>query len=381
MRELDIKNLEQNISSRAASDIEAGNIGAASVLVRQSGNIVFKAHFGSDASEYNIIPTDKTLFRIASMTKPITAVVILALAEKGLLNIDDNVEKFIPGFGNCLKVIGFDNGTPVTEPVHLKPTLRHLLSHTSGIGSGESREYYEKGMSAECKASLAASISYYSKNALSFEPFTNQEYSAVAAFDILAGIAEMVSDKDFNTLVAEIVCDPCNMCDTVFLPSADQYNRIIPMHDKKNGKSVTEMIPEGYIFEDYPVSHYLGGAGLISSLSDYSRFAEMLLNCGYASGKSVIKPESVYELSKPQVPEKIQPGFERWGLGVRVITDKRYGRLPVGAYGWSGAYGTHFWIDPENRITAVYMKNSRYDGGSGAKTAANFEEDVFSAML
>ena len=81
-------------------------------------------------------------------------------------------------------------------------------------------------------------------------------------------------------------------------------------------------------------------------------------------------------MGTPHVPHEIMPYSERWGLGVRVIVNDEYKRLPVGAYGWSGAYGTHFWVDPENKITAIYMKTSRFDGGSGAETESHFEEDV-----
>ena len=106
----------------------------------------------------------------------------------------------------------------------------------------------------------------------------------------------------------------------------------------------------------------------------------MLLQKGCYGNERILSEESVEEISKPQVSATIQPGLQQWGLGVRVITSKDYGTLPVGAYGWSGAYGPHFWVDPENRITAIYMKNSRYDPGAGSVTGYHFEEDVYSAI-
>ena len=152
------------------------------------------------------------------------------------------------------------------------------------------------------------------------------------------------------------------------------------MHIKENGKSGVFEMKEGCVFENVPVTHYLGGAGLISSLDDYTSFAKMLLNKGEINGNRVISEKAVKLISTPQVPESIMPGNERWGLGVRVITSENYRYLPVGTFGWSGAYGTHFWIDPVNSIAAVYMKNSMYDGGSCAVTAANFEKDVFNSF-
>ena len=125
------------------------------------------------------------------------------------------------------------------------------------------------------------------------------------------------------------------------------------------------------------MENYLGGAGLISSLEDYFNFAQMLLNGGTFDGRRVISERAINELSRPQVFKR---SSEYWGLGVRVISDAPDNVLPEGSFGWSGAYGTHFWVDPFNRIIGIYMKNSRYDGGSGAVTSKNFEADVYSAL-
>jgi CubicO group peptidase (beta-lactamase class C family) len=151
------------------------------------------------------------------------------------------------------------------------------------------------------------------------------------------------------------------------------------MHAKSEGKSVPGWVNEGCTFEDFPSTHYLGGAGLVSSLDDYSNFARMLLAGGEFGGERIIAQESVKLMSSALIPWEIMPTNWSWGLSVRVIT-KPDTHLPVGTYGWSGAYGSHFWIDPENEITAVYMKNSRHDGGSGAVTSYNFELDVYSSF-
>ena len=130
------------------------------------------------------------------------------------------------------------------------------------------------------------------------------------------------------------------------------------------------------MFADFPTSHQLGGAGLTSTVSDYLLFAEMLLG----GGGGIISPESVRLMSTPSVPYSVQKRNKRWGLAVKVVSDESYESLPIGAYGWSGAYGTHFWVDPENKVVAVYMKNSHYDGGGDAITAKNFEWDVTLSM-
>ncbi len=157
--------------------------------------------------------------------------------------------------------------------------------------------------------------------------------------------------------------------------------RVITMHNKIDGRSCVGNTVENCVFENFPCEHNLAGAGLASTLDDYMQFAKMLLNEGETVNGSIVSKEMIRQMSKAYVPESIMPGNENWGLGVRVIRDETYGILPVGAYGWSGAFGSHFWIDPVNRICAVYMKNSRHDGGAGNKSACRFEKAVYYAMI
>ena len=124
----------------------------------------------------------------------------------------------------------------------------------------------------------------------------------------------------------------------------------------------------------------MGGAGLVSTLEDYSHFTDMLMNGGVYGGKRLLSEASIGNMATPRISEYKRNRTRYWGLSVRVITTEEYRVLPVGAFGWSGAYGTHFWIDPVNRIEAIYLKNSRFDGGSGAVTSANFEKDVFDSL-
>ena len=223
---------------------------------------------------------------------------------------------------------------------------------------------------------LREAVEHYSRSALDFEPFSAQFYSAIFGFDVLARIVEIVSGMQYNDFIRENILEPLGMDDTTFTPTDEQRGRLIPMHDYVDGKAVAVDFPVGGMFEGLPLAYFMGGAGLAATMSDYSRFADMLLNYGEYNGKRIISRELVEAMGTPHVPHEIMPYSERWGLGVRVIVDDEYKRLPVGSYGWSGAYGTHFWVDPENKITAIYMKNSRFDGGSGAETAAHFEEDV-----
>lgn len=379
---LDAQRLENALCLRAESDLETNTICGASVIVRQEGNIVCERYFGTTAPYGTEKVAKNTIYRLASMTKPITAVAALILADRGMLRLDAKVEEYLPQYKNRRVGVFGQNGVIVgTKKAQVAPTIRHILSHSSGISCGENeRNNIRPKLSKEDRVTVKNMMSAISHSVLSFEPFEAQEYSAVGAFAVLTAIIEEISGMNFETFLQKEVFSPCAMQDTTFEPSAEQMSRLIAMHSRVSGKSIVGETEEGCIFANFPCTNHLGGAGLVSTLHDYSNFAEMLLNEGSINGQQILSTKAICEMSTAQVPEGIMPGKQRWGLGVRVITGACE-TLPTGAYGWSGAYGTHFWVDPINKITAVYMKNSLYDGGAEAVTARHFEEDVAKSLI
>ena len=373
MRYLDREKLVKNLEIRMKANMDANIIGNASLWVWQNGEAVYRRHFGPEASE-------GSAYRLASMTKPITAVAALQQIEAGKLALTDTVDKFYPEFRNT-PMVAIRNGklVAVGQPEKM-PTVMHLLTHSSGIGGGEAESLQHRAKTAEDNALLQNSVRYFAASGLNYEPFTNVVYSGTAAFDVLAGIIERITDMPYDAYLKENIFDPCGMADTTFAPTKAQWQRMIPMHDRVDGKGAPGHVWENCVFENVPVTHFLGGAGLASTLEDYTHFARMLLNGGEFAGNRILKPESVRLMATPHVPEWLMPRTKRWGLAVKVVTSPEYGRLPLGCFGWSGAYGTHFWVDPENRIAAIYMKNSRHDGGGDAITSAEFEEDVTNAL-
>ena len=164
-----------------------------------------------------------------------------------------------------------------------------------------------------------------------------------------------------------------------FAPTEEQWARMIAMHtytEEQGGYAVPKSVET--IFENVPVTQYCGGAGLAATLDDYVKFGEMLTHGGTYNGVRILSPESVKKMGSVQVTDAIMGPPQQWGLGVRVITAEY--QMPIGCFGWSGAYGTHYWSDPENKITAIYMKNSGYDGGSGALTSFLYEQDVYASF-
>lgn len=371
MKTLNIDTLVSAIERRMENDLALCNVGGASVLVWQDGSTVYKKHFGVSDTVGSAV-TDNTLFRLASMTKPITSVAVMILVDRGLISLDDTVEKFYPSFAD-LKVI--ENDTVVD--IESKITVAHLLSHTSGVGSGIAERYAGRRMTVEDIADVEHFTEFISVQPLSFRPGTRQEYSGVFAFSILTGIIQKISGMPYSEFLKKEIFEPCGMVDTTFEPTEEQWGRLITMHNKVDGKNaVGETFPD-CVFARFPVKNYLGGAGLISSLSDYLNFARMLYNGGVSDGKRIVSERAVKEISTLRFPSRPTEG---WGLGVRVINSDPANVLPEGSFGWSGAYGSHFWIDPVNRVIGIYMKNSKFDGGSGAITSKNFEIDVYSVI-
>ena len=368
MRRIDADRLAARLAARLAGDLEQHNIDGASVAVWQEDRLIYSTHVGKAA--------EGTLYRLASMTKPVTAVAVLTLCDKGLLSLDDPLARYLPAFSHPC-VLTDDGGC---RPVEKTITLRHLLSHTSGVASGLAWTRATQVITAKDRASMGAFVDFLAGQPLSFVPGEREEYSGIGAFSLLAAVVQKVSGQDFETFCRKEIFEPCRMTDTTYLPSREQWARVIPMHGKKDGVSVVVPMHEGCVFENYPAENYLGGAGLVSSLEDYLRFARMLLDGGVFEGRRVLAESLVREMATPQVSEDVQPGAQRWGLGVRVITREGHTPIPKGTFGWSGAYGTHFWVNPVDRIAAVYLKNSAHDGGSGAITALTFEHDVADAM-
>ncbi|MBO4594421.1 MAG: serine hydrolase [Clostridia bacterium] len=370
--------LENNITNRVNKDIESNNILGANVYVFQNGKVLIDRSYGYKTVEGKIKLGKNHIFRLASMTKPIVAAAVLKLIEQGRIDLFDRADNFLEGF-NGFYIGKLQDGKVVPVKKAENPIrILDLLTHTSGLVCGDFMEAYGKQMTEKDKKNLDSAIEFYKTTCLSFESYCGNSYSPVAGFDVLAKIIEIVSDLDIEDFLKKEIFMPLEMSDTTFTPNKEQWERLVDMHDKVDGKNVS-IDMKGHIFADFPTSYKCGGAGLVSTIKDYAVFAEMLLNGGEYSGVRVLKESTVRSMRLPHILEMYSNPYESWGLGVRVIKDG-YPFLAKNSFGWSGAYGTHFWVDPDNKIVAIYMKNSFYDGGSGAITAAHFEEDVKNSM-
>ncbi len=379
MRKLNSELLKENIEKRINADIESGRVGGAAVKVMQCGEVVYRNDFGySDCDTKTPLKND-TIFRLASMTKPITAAAILIQMGRGLVDLFDPVSKFLPEYAELDIGIPEDGQVKRVGRAQNKVRVIHLLTHSSGIGTDQVGDIQFGQMGVSSDATLESVVNYFSKCALAFNPYTAQLYSPVIGFDVLARIVEVTSGLTYHEFLKKEIFEPLGMKDTTCVPTEEQWQRMISMHNYVDGLAVTSDHGSRFIFEGFPMTYNCGGAGIASTVEDYSKFASMLLGEGNYEGKQIIPAALVRSMGIPHLPESVMPCQEMWGLGVRVIVgDPRI--LPIGAFGWSGAYGTHFWVDPENQIVAIYMKNSRYDGGAGALTGSQFEWDVMNSL-
>ena len=369
MKKVNVEKLNENIESIAMSDLAENKVFGSSYAVYQNGTPLLIKHYGVSDPESGHPADGRTLYRLASMTKPVTGMAVLMLIERGLLSMDTPAKKYIPEFDRAPIITCGGERLGVAQR---DITVLHLLTHTSGLGVPRPDR-----MTDADRVDYEASVRYFINDGLDFEPFTNQAYSGVAAYDALGLIVERVTGEDFKDFCRREIFTPLGMTDTTFTPTAEQWSRMAAMHTRVIGESRVANTYEGCVFERFPASHAPAGAGLVSSLDDYVRFAEMLQN----EGAGLVSKDSFGLYRSALVPDNLMNNaLHNWGFGVRVITSEDYGPLPVGAFGWSGAYGSHFWVDPVNRITAVYMKNSRFDGGAGNKSAKAFEIAVFESL-
>lgn len=292
-------------------------------------------------------------YRAASMTKPFTVAAVMQCVEQGLIDLMAPVTDYLPGFARPMVAHAIQDQDGKWQMIYDHPArntilVYHLLSHTSGIGSDTMRNL----LKLSC-GSPKATTEYYASQPIAFDPYSTQSYSTSAAFDVAARILELVTGESFGPYVIEHICKPLGLTDTTFEPSKEQFARIVTMFDRDtDGKGYDKTVKDPEcVFSDVPVTAWIAGAGLLTSAEDYSKFAEMLLNLSLGTnGTRILSEKSVLEMQTPHVPESIMGGPFRWGLGVRVITRADYpNKLPIGAWGWGGAYGTDFWVDPENK--------------------------------
>ena len=378
MQKLNFEKMKENVRSHVSAVIGQRILPCASLLVYQENEGFYREEFGfSDISKREMLKSD-AMFRLASMSKPITAVAALILMDRGLLSLDDPIAKYLPEFSKLF--IGKIKNDEVVEEIEVKTavTIKELLTHSSGIGSGDIGAKDFLAIPIKERATLEMAMPLYAKCRLEFEPKTSSDYSPFIGLDILSRIIEIISGKPYDVFLKEEIFDKLGMRDTTFVPTETQWDRMVRFATEQDGQCVSEPLDKTRVFEHFPLTFFAGSAGLASTMDDYFAFAKMLLNEGEYNGVRILNADTVRAMSTPQLTKEVLPPPQVWGLGVRVITDETYGTLVKNCYGWAGAYGTYFWVDPDNKIIAIYMRNVR-DGEQGY-TNSMLESDITSCL-
>ena len=367
--------------------IETRDISGAVTLVARRGRVAYLDAQGLMDIETNKPMAKDAIFRIASMTKPIVGVAVLMMIEEGKVRLSDPVSRFIPEFKQLKVAVpqpnqgqaGARGAPPVprfyTVPAEREITIKDLLTHTSGLVSGPISTAEAAKVPREPGATLADYIPRLAQVPLEFQPGSRWSYSPGAGFDTLGRVVEIVSGQNLDQFLRQRIFEPLGMKDTFFNISEPQRSRVVTMYRKTaNGLEKSPNQPAAN------TTYYSGSGGLSSTADDYVRFAQMLVNGGQLNGKRLLSPRSVELMGSAFAPDTL-PGRARgeaWGLSVRVITDAvaRNTLLSNGSFGWQGAFGTHFWVDPKEKLVGLLMVQT-----SNQEMIRDFENAVLQSVV
>lgn len=364
--------------------VATGKVAGTSTLLMRHGRIAAFTTFGAARLADHTPLRRDTLFRIYSMTKPVTGVAMMILYEQGLWRLDDPITDYLPEFKGQKVFAGVaPDGSLLTIDAERPPTMRELMSHTAGLGYGlfdvhpVERAYRQGGvMTADSHEDLARRAA---RIPLMFQPGTEWFYSV--ATDLQALVVRRLSGMGFGEFLRTRIFEPLGMPDTGFHVPADQVHRLAEMYCD-DGAGGLRVATEAF---DMPINDYTrpprfegGGGGLVSTALDYARFCQMILNRGHLDDVRILLPETVDLMATNAIPDAVLDTthplrllpFSRalgFGLDFAIATDPGAAGLAEGkgTLSWGGGGGTWFWIDPENDLVFVGMIQRLADPVSG----------------
>jgi len=368
--------------------VDQGRLGGAVTLVARGGKVAYLQSFGKlDPRTGAAMPTD-AVFRIASQTKAVTSVAVMILFEEGKLLLGDPVSKYIPEFkGTTVAVPEVSKKGPGYKVVPAKRpvTLRDLLTHTAGIsyGDGPAEELYKAaGLQGWFLADRNVPVGDLIKKLarLPFDAQPGEKWIYGYNTDILGYLVEVVSGMSLSDFIKKRITEPLGMADTYFFLPEEKAGRLAAVYGTgKDGKAGLVDDPRENAYVRGPRMCFAGGAGLLSTAEDYARFLLMLQSGGEWGGVHILSPKSV-ELMTADHAGSIY-GSQAFGLGFWVTKELGKNGEPgsAGAFGWSGAYHTTYWVDPAEKLVAVFMTQLLPATGSDAQ--AKFKALVYQSIV
>jgi CubicO group peptidase (beta-lactamase class C family) len=388
----------QRVGELVRRHLTAGDFSGAVTLVARNGRVVHHEAYGLMDLETKKPMVKDGIFRIMSMTKPIIGVSTLMMMEEGKVRLQDPISKFIPEWKSMTVAVPMPadaNGRGAapaagatagrgrgvqeapryyTVPAEREVTVRDLLTHTGGLVSGPISSYAARAVAATPKETLADVIPRLGRVPLEFQPGTRWAYSATAAFDTLSRIVEITSGMPIDRFVKQRILDPLQMKETTYIPP-NGNPRLVKLYSK-TAEGLKPVQDPAFMNGVY----FSGGGGLFSTAEDYAQFAMMLAFGGELNGHRLLSPRLVELMGSVFAPDTLpgRPKGESYGLSVRVVTDPvaRNSFLSEGSFGWSGAYGTHFWVDRKEKLIAIAMTQT-----SNQEFLRDFENMVLQAVV
>jgi CubicO group peptidase (beta-lactamase class C family) len=371
--------------------VDSGRVSGIYAVVARRGRIGYERTFGwMDAGRDRPMRRD-AVFRIYSMTKPVTAVGILRLVEDGKLGLDDPVSKYIPSFANLRVFAGGTADAPVLAAPASPVTVRQLLNHTSGLGygltAGPADTIFTRARLYRAERTLEEFTDSLARVPLLFSPGTAWSYSA--GLDVAGRVIEVASGQTLDRYLDEQIFRPLGMRDTGFRIRPGMRRRLASVYTPGAAGSLQPVGPGGLMAMFEPEARFFwGSGGLLSTPDDYLRFAQMLLNGGTFGQTRILRPETVALMTRNTVPPEFTPvssGALRdptygFGLGVAVRMDTAGAARPgpAGIFRWSGYLGTYFWVDPRNDMIAMVW--TQISPGSRYPLESTFQELVYAAV-
>ena len=373
------------VTRRLQSHVDARDIAGVVAAVVRHGRLVYLEALGELDRERGLAMRDDALFRLYSMTRPITSLAAMILWEEDRFELDDPVAMYLPEFADQRVFVDASNpDMTATRPRRTEMTVEHLLLHTSGLGSRSSSIYRAEQVRLR-SITLSQMVSNAARVPLFEDPGTRWRYGISTT--ILGRLVEIWSGMPFNEFLQERVFEPLGITDTVFRVDSSRTDRFGPAYrpgpDGELRPHAIEVVP----FTEQPALME-GGVGLVSTVRDYLRFARMFLNGGELDGVRVLQPDTVALMTVNRVPDALLPiGFgtpqlgRGWTLGFCVVMDADTSPHPVreGTFWWDGSSGTRFFIDPVEDMVTVVMAAASPASANGFREA--FTAAVYHALI
>jgi methyl acetate hydrolase len=361
---------------------DRGDVPGVVVAVVGKDGILYHEAFGRSRTLSNVPMAKDTIFNMASMTKPVTSVAIMMLVDEGKLKLDDDIATYLPKYKNPLVISKFNeaDATYETRPAKRPITIRHLLTHTSGIGYAVGSSMVTKIVAKTKKSELDLPLQFDPGESWAYGPSTR----------VLGDVVEAISGQKLDAFLESRILGPLGMRDTSYLVPAEKYGRVVAVNTRgADGKLVEQPVPATL------AATVQGDAGLYGTAGDYALFLRMLLNRGTLNGKRILSEESVKTMFEPNsgtvvvkeqqsVNLSLSRNFptgarkDKWGLGFQLASEKLPNRRSPGSGTWAGVFNTHFFIDPIKELGVIVMMQTLpfYDDTSMA-VYGGVEETVY----